>query len=410
MRVVVIGAGLAGLTAALAARGRGHEVTLVSFGVGGLPLSPGVVDVLGYAPERVERPLDAMAGLGADHPYAALGADRVREGAALLRGVLGDLLVGDGESNWLLPTAVGAMRPTLLAQPSMVAGSCVAGARFAIVGVRQLKDFWPELIAGNLSRTPTPDGGRVEARASWVDAPSRPGEVDATGVALARVLDDPVARSRFAAALVEVTDADETVGVPAILGVTDAGAHADLEHRSGRRIFEIPLPPPSVPGLRLHQRLWRANAAAGVRLILGSAVVGHEASSGRLVSLSIGTAGHPSPLPVDAVIHAGGGFSAGTLHLDSYGHLAETIFDLPLVGVPDEPFAPEARAAQPVFAAGVATDDRCRPVGTDGSPVYENLFAIGDLLAGAQRWREKSGDGIALASAVLAASQIGGES
>ncbi len=408
MRVVVIGAGLAGLTAALAAAERGHRVTLASFGVGGLPLSPGVIDVLGYAPERVERPLSRLGSLPDGHPYSGLGETAVREGLGFLRGVLGDLLAGDGESNWVLPTAVGAMRPTMFAQPSMIAGACVGGARFAIVGVRQLKDFWPELIAGNLSRTPTPDGGRIEARAAWVDAPARPGEVDATGVALARQLDQPEARSRFAAALARVTQPGETVGVPAIVGVSDPDAHADLERRADRRIFEIPLPPPSVPGLRIHQALWKACAAAGVRLILGSAVVGFAESGRRLTSVTIGTAGHPTVLPADAVVHAGGGFSAGALELDSYGNLTETIFGLPLVGVPEEPFVEDARADQPVFAAGVAFDDHSRPVDSSGEPVYANLFAAGDILAGAQRWREKSGDGIALASAWLAASQIGG--
>ena len=143
MRVVVIGAGLAGLTAALAAAERGHEVTLASFGVGGLPISPGVIDVLGYAPDRVERPLSRLCSLPETHPFSRLGETAVREGVAFLRGVLGDSLVGDGETNWVLPTAVGAMRPTLLAQPSMVAGACTDGAEFAIVGVRQLRTSGP---------------------------------------------------------------------------------------------------------------------------------------------------------------------------------------------------------------------------------------------------------------------------
>ena len=38
--------------------------------------------------------------------------------------------------------------------------------------------------------------------------------------------------------------------------------------------------------------------------------------------------------------------------------------------------------------------------------MYENLYAVGGLLAGAIRWREKSGEGIALASALAAADSI----
>ena len=126
-----------------------------------------------------------------------------------------------------------------------------------------------------------------------------------------------------------------------------------------------------MPGLRLHQKLWKACATAGVRLILGSAVDGFEESGRRLSSVTIGTAGHPTKLPADAVVHAGGGFSAGALQLDSHGVLSETIFGLPLVGVPDEPFVEDARAEQPVFAAGVDTDGQSRPVDASGEPVYK---------------------------------------
>ncbi|MDO5535552.1 MAG: FAD-binding protein, partial [Propionibacteriaceae bacterium] len=118
--VVVIGAGIAGLTAALRLARAGRAVTLVSFGTGGLVLGQGTVDVLGYAPDRVRRPLDALAGWVADHPdhpYATLGPDAVRDGVAFLADAVGpDLLVGDPEQNVWLPTAVGAVRPTCLVQ------------------------------------------------------------------------------------------------------------------------------------------------------------------------------------------------------------------------------------------------------------------------------------------------------
>ena len=57
-------------------------------------------------------------------------------------------------------------------------------------------------------------------------------------------------------------------------------------------------------------------------------------------------------------------------------------------------------------AVGVETDDTMlvRHPGCD--PVYTNLYAAGGILAGATRWQEKSGEGIAVASAVRAADSI----
>ena len=52
--VVVIGAGLAGLAAAIKAADAGLSVTLITKGVGGIQLGTGTVDILGYGPDPVE--------------------------------------------------------------------------------------------------------------------------------------------------------------------------------------------------------------------------------------------------------------------------------------------------------------------------------------------------------------------
>ena len=44
----------------------------------------------------------------------------------------------------------------------------------------------------------------------------------------------------------------------------------------------------------------------------------------------------------------------------------------------------------------------------DGAVVHTNLYVAGGIIAGSERWREKSGDGIAVATAVRAADHITG--
>jgi glycerol-3-phosphate dehydrogenase subunit B len=50
-------------------------------------------------------------------------------------------------------------------------------------------------------------------------------------------------------------------------------------------------------------------------------------------------------------------------------------------------------------------DGRMRPLGRDG-PVYDNLHAAGATLAGAEPWREASGNGISVATGFAAAQAI----
>lgn len=407
--VVVVGAGLAGLTAALRLARAGKTVTLVAQGVGGLPLAQGTIDVLGYAPGRVVRPLDAVASLDAEHPYAALGAGAVGDAVAWLREELGpELLVGDPAVNLHLPTALGALRPTALAQPSMVAADARGGLAFAVVGVRQLKDFPADPIAGNLSRSQAPDGGPLSATASWVDLPARPGEADPSGLTYARALEDAGFARRFAAAVRHAAGAGDVVLLPAVLGVRP-GSWRRIADDIGRPVAEVPLPPPSVPGLRLHDALLARVKAAGVRYVPGGRITGFVADGDRVASLTLAAAGGPRALAASDVVFAPGGFESGALAVDSHGAIGEPVFDLPLTESDAVALVgPDYWAPHRLFEVGVRVDDRGRPVDAAGGVVHSNLYVAGGIIAGPEPWREKSGDGLAVATAVRAAASITG--
>ncbi|MFT4216004.1 MAG: glycerol-3-phosphate dehydrogenase subunit GlpB [Micropruina sp.] len=415
-RVVVIGAGVSGLVAATRLARAGAAVTLLAKGTGGLQLSQGTIDILGYAPERVERPLDALAGFAEanpGHPYGFLDAELVGASASYVAELVGPaLLVGDPAVNLQLPTAVGAIRPTALAAPSMTAGACVEGAKFVIVGLRQLKDFYPELVAYNLNRTDLRSlglagGGRLTARPVMLDFPARAGEVDSSGLTYARALDDPATRRRFAEAIKPLVNDGESVGLPAVLGLDEHDAWAEIAELIGAPVFEIPLPPPSVPGMRLNRTLTAVAKASGVRVVPGSRVTGYRSSGDSVACVQLATAGGLREFSGEAFLLATGGFESGALHADSYHNLRESIFDLPLR-------RPEGTlvhgdywgAPQPLFTVGVETGPDLLVHHPGGDAVYDNLYAAGGILAGATRWQEKSGEGIALASAVKAADSI----
>ena len=265
--VVVIGLGPAGLSAALRLAESGRRVLLVAKGEGGFQLSQGTIDVFGYAPQPVTNPLTAIGGLTNGHPYAQLGADRVRDAVSWLRDELGEeLLVGDPSRNYRLPTALGAMRPTALAQPSMVAAH--QAASYAVVGFRQLKDFPTALLAGNLG-----------CPFAWVDLPARR-EADSSALTYARALEDPAYAKQFGAAVASAAPEGDVLLLPAMLGVRP-GTWRRIADQVGRPIAEVPLQPPSVPGLRLHDALLAGFKAAGGRVIIGSRVVGCQTDGDR---------------------------------------------------------------------------------------------------------------------------------
>lgn len=409
--VVVIGAGLSGLSAAVRLLQAGREVDLITKGIGGIQLGQGTIDLFGYDPERVTNPLEAIEKLPESHPYGKLGSQAVADSANWLKEQLGaDLLVGDPDKNVFLPTCLGAWRPTCLPQPSMLAGAAEDGKKYVIVGLRRLKDFYPQLVAQNLEKEEIPDGGKVSARHIWMDIPVRHDEADTSGLNFARALDTEDFRAKFCDEVKPHLKDGEVVGFPAVLGLKDRGAWKDIARRLEHEVFEIPILPPSIPGMRINETLTQMVRDLGVRYIIGSEVTGLKVRDGRVESVTFDSAGSETTLEAKHFIYAGGGFESGTLNVDSYWNVKERAFDLPLA-IPEGPLVHEDYWGpdQPLFEVGVRVDSQMRVLDDSGAPLYQNLYAAGGLLAGATRWREKSGDGIALASALRACDTILGD-
>jgi glycerol-3-phosphate dehydrogenase subunit B len=402
---VVIGAGTAGLVAGARLAEQGARVCVLAKGVGSTHLAPGTIDVLGYSPERVDDPARALGDLVAarpDHPYALLGAEAVAEalrwfGERVARGPLpGYRYVGGLERNHLLPTAVGALRPSTLVPETMAGGDAPSLARVCVVGVRALRDFHAALCAANLVKA------GIDARGIEVEIEVERADQNALG--LARRFDDPAWRAAFAAQIVPLLGAEERVALPAVLGAKDPhGVWTDLEHRLGRAVFEIPTLPPSVPGMRMFEILRSALRAASGRFVLGSEVVGAERENGRVTAVRAHASGRDVRYVAPSFVLATGGFASGGIEVDSKWATREQVFDLPLRGVPGpgEPrFTSTYLAEQPMARVGVAVDAQLRAEGA------EDVVVAGAALPGAVPWRELSGEGIALASGYRAASTI----
>ena len=263
---IVIGAGVAGLTAAIRLAEGGARVCVLAKGVGSTHLAPGTVDVLGYAPDRVEDPsaaLPAFVAERAGHPYALVGVGAIAPAVEWFRGCIDRgpqpdyAYVGDLSRNHLLPTAVGAVRPSALVPETAAAGDIRAETPICVVGLRVLRDFQASLCAGNLQRA------GVNARAVELDVDV--GRPEANSLGLARKFDDPGFRAAFAARLVPLLRGDERVGLPAIVGLRDPhGAWSELERRLGHPVFEVPTLPPSAAGIRVYDALHAALRAAGI--------------------------------------------------------------------------------------------------------------------------------------------------
>ena len=405
---VVIGAGTAGLVAGTRLAQDGARVCVLAKGVGSTHLAPATIDVLGYSPDRVDAPGPAIEQLIAarpDHPYALLGTEAVSDALSWFAQLVpsgplpGYVYGGSLEHNQLLPTAVGALRPSALVPETMANGEASGLRRVCIVGTPALRDFHPSLCAANLELA------GIEARAVSVNLVLERADMNTLG--LARHFDDEKWRRQFCAELSLTLRSEEAVGLPAMLGVRDPHeVLADVEHRLGRRVFEIPTLPPSVPGMRLYEILRSSLRAAGGRLVMGGEVVSCDRDGDRVTAVSTHAAGRDLTYVAPWFVLASGGFASGGIELDSHWVTHERVLGLPLRGVPapGEPrFVGTYLDEQPLARVGVAVDSDLRAEGV------ENVLVAGAALPGAIPWREGSGEGIALTSGYRAAQVVGAQ-
>jgi len=452
MNAVVVGAGLAGVVAALELAEKGARVAVLRAGGGATALGGGTFDtvaapthvaVLRRSDGALRTPREHLAALleqAPAHPYRVLLDERGKkmgDGAKdplaggrrqLDRALASAGLATDGSletSLWLLDTS-GALRLTDLAIHSVARGCLRSADGFEGLTLPLLSGLegWD---AAALAR-------RVGAELHALGEPSRPVHLSTTplrgplrefggnAARWAHHLETRETLVALARALAEDAGPGRLLLLPPILGIDrHAWVLAELErelHRhgaAGAAFAElVGIPPFHLMGTRTDRALRGALAAAAIDVIEGRADR-VEAKAGRITSVSFETAaGTRDSLPVAAAVFATGRFLAGGLRAGS-GGLEEPILGLPLYdarghrcdGLPPRALThADYQAEQRLYQAGVTTDSTLRPLRASGAPAFENLFVAGDLLGGFDPARDRNGYGVALASGFCAAQEV----
>jgi glycerol-3-phosphate dehydrogenase len=382
--VLVIGGGMAGTMAALAAADAGQEVVVVRKGYGATALSSGAIDV-GAASEELPDVKTALATFreamdSVGYPVTGAPSKVVR-----------------------LPTAQGTLKPTHLYPATMNSGVVDRWGieeHLLVVGVPQLADFDVRAVAAGLTEA------LPGLTAPGVDIPlagiprldTLPRGHNATPFELADLLDDSaIARTWGQAIRDAVRDAGATRALlPPICGMTNwPQIHAILEKEIGVPCFEPLTVPPSLWGRRLQAALEALLRLRSVRVVHAT-VDGFAREGSRIGTVRASQKRARFAWTPGRVVLATGRFIAGGLARDSRLH--ETAFDLPLfldgVALDGTPPAtlldPQFAHDQALFRVGVEVDSRQRPLSILGRPAFSNLHAAGAIQA---RWDYATGQG-----------------
>jgi glycerol-3-phosphate dehydrogenase subunit B len=425
---LVIGAGLAGLAATWRLASQGKKVRCISKGWSSLFWSSGCIDIFGCASEEPPRPViylrEALQKLVQDqpsHPYTLAGLAELKRAVVALQRLFDRYRYPMRSTqpddplaeNWLLPTALGALRATCLAPDTMVAGDCRRPQPLILVGFAGYADFYPHFAAANLNAQGIP------AQAVWLEIPEILAHRMPTSRILAQQFEKLAFRNQVAAALKEqiqqqgLTKPGLRIGFPAVLGIRPGlETWQALQEALGFPVFEVTGLPPSIPGMRLHQILVRAIEEEQGRVFDGMEALGAEVAGDAVLRVWSESAARNKYHAARSFILATGGILGGGFSLDTDRKLQANVFDIPIQNrdinrtsqwFQEDFFNPEGH---PIFRSGLLVDQNFKPCDPSGQPLYHNLAAIGGALMGADPIREHSIEGIALASAWRAAHSL----
>ena len=371
---VIIGGGLAGLTAGITLQEAGQRVAIVSAGQNAMHFFSGSFEDVGPARDRI-------AAL-----FAAAG---VRTGTA--------------EGRMLMP--MGTFRDTSLTleDVSVFPEDHVAD-KALIVNFTGFHDFYGPFLAEALEKAGT------SCRIRFVRLPEmehlRLSPSEMRSVNIARVLDEHWEK---AVADIRILLKDEDLIIlPQVFGLKDASVLDRNRTALPARVAFIGTMPPSVPGIRTQMLLKRRFEVLGGTFLMGDLVTSAAIHDHVVSSITTRNLDTVRLFADHFILSSGGYFSKGIVTTPT--QVSEPLFGLDIDYPVDRNawYRTDFFDDQPFMGFGVRTDGRLHAI-KDGEPV-QNLFAIGAVLGRTREDDYGTAAGLAIRTAFAAADIIKGGS
>ncbi|MGS3168201.1 glycerol-3-phosphate dehydrogenase subunit GlpB [Aeromonas sanarellii] len=412
---IVIGGGMAGLSAALRLAEAGQKTLLMASGQSALHFSSGSVDLLESEGDPRAALPDFMA-THPDHPYSKVGLANILASLDALQRQCAEegLTLIRQERNHQRLTPIGTLKSTWLS-PETCACLTEAPAPGALLlaTLAGFRDFHPALAAANLATHARFAHSRIltgEIRLPQLAEFSRnPHEFRSADIA--RLLDcQPELLADLAREISRmVIECGEPgcrhIVLPACLSLGLVGPRlAELEKRTGCTIQEVATMPPSLIGMRMQEALKRRFMALGGTFLTSERVLGARYQGDRVLGVHSQN-GDDQLFEADHFVLASGSFFSRGLE-SRLGGIREPIFDADVLSLSERDAWAGRRLFDhhPFMGFGVKTDDQLRVL-RGGKPLA-NLFGAGSVLAHYDPIKEGSGSGVAVATGWQAAGHI----
>ncbi|MBL0437561.1 glycerol-3-phosphate dehydrogenase subunit GlpB [Aeromonas caviae] len=416
---IVIGGGMAGLSAALRLAEAGQKTLLMASGQSALHFSSGSVDLL-ESDGDPRAALPAFMAAHPDHPYSKVGMQNIEGSLADLQRHCAEegLPLMRQEHNHQRLTPIGTLKSTWLSPDTC---ACMTDAPapdvILLATLEGFRDFHPALAAANLATHARFAHSRIltgEIRLPQLAQFSRnPHEFRSADIARLFDKQGPGQQDLLADLAREISRMVQGCGVPgcrhivlpACLSLGLVGPRlSELERRTGCTIKEVATMPPSLIGMRMQEALKRRVMTLGGTFLTSERVLGARYDGDKVIGVH-SQHGEDQLFEADHFVLASGSFFSRGLE-SRLGGIREPIFDADVLSLAERDAWAGRRLFDhhPFMGFGVKTDERLRVL-RGGRPLT-NLYGAGSVLAHYDPIKEGSGSGVAVATGWQAAGHI----
>ncbi len=416
---IVIGGGMAGLSAALRLAEAGQKTLLMASGQSALHFSSGSVDLL-ESDGDPRAALPAFMAAHPDHPYSKVGMQNIEGSLADLQRHCAEegLPLMRQEHNHHRLTPIGTLKSTWLSPDTC---ACVTDApapdAILLATLEGFRDFHPALAAANLATHARFAHCHIltgEIRLPQLAQFSRnPHEFRSADIARLFDKQGPGQQDLLADLAREISRMVQESGeprcrhlvLPACLSLGLVGPRlTELEQRTGCIIKEVATMPPSLIGMRMQEALKRRFMALGGTFLTSERVLGARYDGDKVIGVH-SQHGEDQLFEADHFVLASGSFFSRGLE-SRLGGIREPIFDADVLSLAERDAWAGRRLFDhhPFMGFGVKTDERLRVL-RGGRPLT-NLYGAGSVLAHYDPIKEGSGSGVAVATGWQAAGHI----
>lgn len=405
---VIIGGGLAGLTAGIYLLEKGCSVAIISQGHSALHFNSGSFGLLGFDRDHnpVEAPQTAFSDLAANHPYKKIGLDAIDILAEDAKKILSDSGLqfnGDSSGNHNRLSPMGIVRPAWLTLDGMLTVEAlqqINPQKIAIVAIDGFLDFYPRFIAAALEKL----GYKCSVKSVTTERLKRlrKNETEMRAHNISRVISGE-GISELSDEINKITTDSDLILFPAVVGSEAQADYNRLRNEVKKPLLYCSTVGLSVTGIMIANALTRRFIRLGGTVLKGDSATSANITNNHLYSLRAKNLS--ADIESASFIHAGGSFFSHALEVKP-DRIIEPVFGLDLTYNEDRNslFGPDMFARQQYMEAGVKVDNEFKP-SKDGRKI-DNLYAVGSILADASSVIEDSGAGVAMLTALHVAHSI----